>query len=83
MDTFGTENNRWVGRRLLSPWVAIDLLGVIQADSQYVEGTGKDLQWEVEQADSQACGPQKKKTYHLTQKLVWLHFSDVQLNIKA
>lgn len=53
----------------LSPWAIIAVPGIIQADSHYVEDTGEDLQWEVEQADSQACGP--TKTYHLVQKLVW------------
>lgn len=49
----------WVGR---SPWVAIDVLGVIEADSQYVEGTGENFQWEVEQTDSQAFGATKTAT---------------------
>lgn len=50
----GWGNNCWVR---LSPWVVV--FGVIQADSQYVEGTREDLQREVEQADSQACEPTK------------------------
>lgn len=36
------------------PWAGVEV-GVIQVDSQYIEGTGQDLQWEVEQTDSQAC----------------------------
>lgn len=45
---------------LPSPWASIGTIGVIQADSHYVEGAGEDLQGEVEQADSEACGPKKK-----------------------
>lgn len=43
-----------------SPWAGVGTIWVVQADSQYVESAGEDLQGEVEQADSEACGPKKK-----------------------
>lgn len=53
--------NEWAGDcgASPSPWAGVGTIGVIQADSQYVEGAGEDLQGEVEQADSEACGPKK------------------------
>lgn len=50
-------------------------MGIIQADSHYVEDTGENLQGEVEQADSQACGSTKTKTSQVTERE-----SDNQLN---
>lgn len=38
----------------LSPWAGDGVLGIVKAHSQYVQGAGEDLQWEVEQSDSEA-----------------------------
>lgn len=54
----------WAGECGASPSPWVGTFGVIQADSQYVEGAGEDLQGEVEQADSEACGPKKKMQPH-------------------
>lgn len=58
--------NEWAGdcRASPSPWAGVGTIGVIQADSQYVEGAGEDLQGEVEQADSEACGPKEEIEPH-------------------
>lgn len=39
-----------------SPRAGDGVLGLVQADSQYVQGAGEDLQGEVEQSDSEAWG---------------------------